>query len=720
VSGLRAELTGAVVSTAEPGVIGPSLPTATAEDRGGRPGVPDTICAAIMGQPNVGKSTLFARLTGTSLEAGNWPGKTVERRQGRVTAAGRELTVIDLPGTYSFSASSDEERIARDYVLRERPDVLIVVVDATALERGLYLLAEVLLLPVPVIVALNRTDLAERAGAPVDARALSTALGLPVVPVVARTGFGLEALAAEVVRVATHRDAIRPVPFEVDHATAVLLQRATTLVAPHVPAPYTAGWIVHKLLEGDTEMVGLVRGWLPPGDHAALDTLGVDAEAASMALAGARYAWAGRAARTALAPTETRVGRASWTDRIDRVALHPFAGLLLLIALSFGVYHVTLVVAGPMQDLLEGWVMAVGAWCGARVAGLGVLAQEFVVNGLFGSVGLLLTFLPVLAVFFAAFALLEDTGYMARAAFVLDRTLSAVGLRGKSFLPMFVGAGCNVPAIFGARVIESRSARLLTILLLPLVPCSARFVVLALLVPAFFVATAPAVSVGLIGLNIAVIALLGFCLSRTLFRGERQSFVMELPRYSVPSFTAVGVSVWTKLKAFLHDAGTMIVVIAIAVWALSTFPGGANGEVGSIETSYLGRIGHFLEPLGAPMDLDWRLIVAIFTGFIAKEVVIATLGVLYAVSGEDALTAAMTSTISPATALAFLVITMLFIPCVGTVAAMRREAGTRWMLFGTGLLLVVSYVFGFGVYELASLLGLDELREVSVTGGGSG
>ena len=256
-------------------------------------------------------------------------------------------------------------------------------------------------------------------------------------------------------------------------------------------------------------------------------------------------------------------------------------------------------------------------------------------------------------------------------------------------------------------MIESRSARLLTILLLPLVPCSARLVVLALLVPAFFAGHAAGVSVGLIALNIAVIALLGLALSRTLFRGERQSFVMELPRYSRPSLTAVGVSVWTKLKAFLTDAGTMIVVIAVVVWALSVFPGAGGGQPASIEHSYLGRLGRLLEPLGAPMDMDWRLIVAIFTGFIAKEVVIATLGVLYAASGEEAIVATMQATISPATALAFLVITMLFIPCVGTVAAMRREAGTRWTLFGTGLLLVVSYLFGLGVYELAALAGLD-------------
>ncbi|MEZ6015553.1 MAG: ferrous iron transport protein B [Planctomycetota bacterium] len=668
---------------------------------------------AIAGQPNVGKSTLFARLTGASLETGNWPGKTVERREGRVTSAGHTLAVIDLPGTYSLSANSEEERVARDYVLQERPDVLALVLDSTALERGLYLLAEVLLLPVPVVVVLNRTDLAERAGAPVDAAALSSALGLPVVPVVARTGAGLDTLAATLRRVATQRASLAPVVLEVEPETAALLTRATTLIAPYVPAPYTVNWVVHKLIEGEAEAAALVRAWLPAGEHAALDALLADAAPAAMALAGARYAWAGRAARSATrahgSGDRSRDDSATWTDRIDRFALHPLAGLVLLVALSFGVYELTLVLAGPLQDSLSTAMEAAGKWCGARVAGLGPLAAAFVVDGLFGSVGLLLTFLPVLAVFFAAFALLEDTGYMARAAFVLDRALSAIGLRGKSFLPMFVGAGCNVPAVFGARVIESRSARLLTIILLPLVPCSARLIVLALLVPAFFATHAAGVSIGLIALNIAVIALLGLLLSRTMFRGERQSFIMELPRYSVPSLSAVAVSVWTKLKAFLRDAGTMIVVIAISVWALSVFPGALHGGDATIQDSYLGQLGRFLEPLGAPMDMDWRLIVAILTGFIAKEVVIATLGVLYAASGDDAIVATMQASISPATALAFLVITMLFIPCVGTVAAMRREAGTRWTLFGAGLLLAVSYVFGVGVYRLAALAGLDHI-----------
>lgn len=686
--------------------------TASARPRGTAEGA--TLRVAIAGQPNVGKSTLFARLTGATLEAGNWPGKTVERREGRHTVDGRTLLLVDLPGTYSLSAASEEERIARDHVLVDRPDVLVFVLDATALERGLYLLAELLLLPVKVVVALNRTDLAERAGAPVDAAALSRALGLPVAPVVARTGEGLPALARAIARTGSHHGAEEGADqrarLELEPATAALLDRVTALIAPRTPAPYTATWVAHKLLEGDAELTALATSWLPPTERAELAALQKESEGAGLALAGSRYAWAGRAARASTGERQDGWQRASTTDRLDRWALHPWIGTSLLVALSFGVYEATLRLAGPLQDLLDGWVGAVGASVGARVARFGPLAEDFVVNGLFASVGLLVTFLPVLAVFFALFALLEDSGYMARAAFVLDRALSAVGLRGKSFLPMFVGAGCNVPAIFGARVIESRSARLLTILLLPLVPCSARLVVLALLVPAFFAGAAAGVSLGLIALNIAVIALLGVILSRTLFRGERQSFVMELPRYSAPSLTAVAVSVWTKLKAFLKDAGTMIVVVAIAVWALSVFPGAASGGDYTIEQSYLGRLGRFLEPLGAPMDMDWRLIVAILTGFIAKEVVIATLGVLYAASGEDAIVATMQATISPATALAFLVITMLFIPCVGTVAAMRREAGARWMWFGTGLLLVVSYVFGLGVYELAALAGLDELR----------
>ncbi|MFT5734936.1 MAG: ferrous iron transport protein B [Planctomycetota bacterium] len=672
---------------------------------------------AIAGQPNVGKSTLFARLTGTTQETGNWPGKTVERREGRVTVCSGSMCVVDLPGTYSLSANSDEERIARDYVLQERPDVLAVVIDSTALERGLYLLSEVLLLPVPVVVVLNRTDLAERAGQPVDAEALSKSLSLPVVPVVARSGKGLDKLTEALERAGRERVAVTPVVLDVEPETTRLIERTLVLISPHVPEPYTAGWIAHKLVEGDDEARELAQRWLPSGEHDALLVLlsgssepdGFGSDAAGMALAGARYAWAGRAARTATRARDASDDRLTWTDRLDTFALHPLAGIVFLVALSFGVYQLTLEVAGPMQDLLGGWMESAGAWCGARVAVLGPLAEAFVVDGLFGSVGLLITFLPVLAVFFAAFAFLEDTGYMARAAFVLDRSLSAVGLRGKSFLPMFVGAGCNVPAVFGARVIESRSARLLTILLLPLVPCSARLIVLALLVPAFFSAYAAGVSVGLIALNIAVIALLGLVLSRLLFKDERQSFVMELPRYSMPSFRAVGLSVWTKLKAFLKDAGTMIVVIALVVWALSVLPGGSQGEAFTIHDSYLGQLGRFFEPLGRPMDMDWRLIVAIFTGFIAKEVVIATLGVLYAADGDLAVVATMQQEISPATALSFLVITMLFIPCVGTVAAMNREAGTRWTLFGCALLAVVSYVFGVGIYQLAAMIGLDQV-----------
>lgn len=669
------------------------------------------LTAALAGQPNVGKSTLFARLTGASLEAGNWPGKTVERREGRAEAGAIELAIVDLPGTYTLTAASDEERIARDHVVHGRPDVVAVVLDATALERGLYLLAEVLQLGTPVVVALNRTDLAERAGTPVDAAALGASLGLPVVPVVARTGEGVPALAEALARVASGERPPHPAPFELEAETAALVDRAVALVGPHVPAPYPVGWVAHKLLEGDSEVLGLVRRWLPESEGPQLAALTAESETAAMALAGARYAWAGRAARAATAGDGGRGLNAAerGTDRVDRVALHPVFGVALLILLSFGVYQLTLTLAGPLQDLLDGWVAAVGERAAGWASRFGPVATDFVQNGLFGSVGLLVTFLPVLAVFFALFGLLEDTGYMARAAFVLDRALSAVGLRGKSFLPMFVGAGCNVPAVYGARVIEARSARLLTILLLPLVPCSARLVVLALLVPAFFAGQAALVSVGLIALNILVIALLGAALSRLLFRGERQSFVMELPRYSMPSLTAVGLSVWTKLRDFLRSAGTMIVVIAALVWALSAFPGALRGGDYTIEQSYLGRLGHFLEPLGAPMDMDWRLIVAVFTGFIAKEVVIATLGVLYAATSEDAIVATMQATISPATALAFLVITMLFIPCVGTVAAMKREAGARWMAFGVVLLVVVSYLGGLAVYEVAALAGLDQI-----------
>ncbi len=324
--------------------------------------------------------------------------------------------------------------------------------------------------------------------------------------------------------------------------------------------------------------------------------------------------------------------------------------------------------------------------------------QGLVIDGALGGVGTVVTFLPILVIFFAILALLEDTGYMARAAYVMDRFMHLMGLHGKSFLPLFLGFGCNVPSVMGTRVIESRRARLLTIMLAPLIPCAARMTVVAFLAPAFFGRTAALVSWGLVMLNLIVLALAGVVLNRTVFKGERAAFIMELPLYHAPNGRTIGLTVWQHGIAFLKKAGTVILVISMVVWALSVLPGG------DVESSFLARLGHFLEPVGRLMGFDWRLMVALLASFVAKENSIATLGVLFGANGEAGLAELMAGSFTAPAGLAFLAVQMLFIPCVAVVGVIRQETGSwRWTLFNVALLLAMSLLMGMLVYRVAGL-----------------
>jgi len=327
--------------------------------------------------------------------------------------------------------------------------------------------------------------------------------------------------------------------------------------------------------------------------------------------------------------------------------------------------------------------------------------SRLVVEGIMAGAGTVITFFPILVIFFAALGLLEDMGYMARAAYVMDRFMHLMGLHGKSFLPLFLGFGCNVPSIVGSRVIESRRARLLTIMIAPLVPCTARMVVVAFLAPIFFGRAATLVSWALIALNLVVLALSGIAINRIAFRGERAAFIMELPLYHIPNWRTIGLLVWQRSLDFLKKAGTIILVISVVVWALSALP------AGDVETSYLAQFGRLLAPLGTLMGMSWRMMVALLASFVAKENAVATLGILYGGSEEANLAAILSTALSPAAALAFLIVQMLFIPCVATVAAIWQETrSARWTLFNLAFLLVVSFGMGAGVYQGARLLGL--------------
>ncbi|NMB67159.1 MAG: ferrous iron transport protein B [Chloroflexi bacterium] len=655
---------------------------------------------ALAGQPNMGKSTLFNLLTGLNQHVGNWPGKTVEQRQGSFQFEEHAYQLVDLPGTYSLTANSPEEVIAREYILREKPDLVVAVVSAANLERSLYLVSELICLPVPLVVALNMIDVAEQEGVQVDAAVLQAALGVPVVPVVATKAKGVKDLLNEVELVFQGRRILMPRLPEVTDEHRLVIDQVSDLIRPYVPGIYPVDWAATKLLEGDVEMTARMKALLPAARWMDAHAILLQHEDAILSIASGRYAWVERVIRAAV--KRPRLGQVSLTDRLDRWATHPVIGLFVLAGILGLVFWLTFALGSPLQEWLDTAVVApvaglASGWLAAAPAWL----HGLVVDGVIGGVGSVLTFLPVMVIFFASFGLLEDVGYMARAAYVMDNFMHLMGLHGKSFLPLFLGFGCNVPAITGTRVIDAPAARLLTILVAPLVPCTARLAVLAFLAPAFFGGAATLVSWGLILLSLTVLVLSGILLNRLLFKGERTAFVMEMPLYHLPNPRTIGLLVWQRALSFIKKAGTVILVMSAAIWALSYFPGG------TLETSFLAKIGGLLAPVGGWMGMDWRLTVALLTSFLAKENSVATLGVMFGSSQGSGLAQTLAATYSPASGLAFLVVSLLFIPCAATVAVIRQETGSwRWTLFNIAFMLVLSVGAGVAVYQLAVAVGV--------------
>ncbi len=658
------------------------------------------VLVALAGQPNVGKSTVFNLLTGLNQRVGNWPGKTIEQKSGAYHYNGTQMRIVDLPGTYSLTANSLEEQITRDYIIKEKPDVVVAIVNAAALERSLYLVAELLELSVPVVLGLNMTDVAEQQRMHIEPRVLEAALRLPVVPMVASKNQGTRELVEAVDHLARNPDSYDPCRPGIREDHQAVLAQLQQIIAGQVPEPYPEDWTALKLLEGDREITRMMQERLSPEKWDRVHPILMEHEDAILAVAGARYEWIGRMVRAALVrPT---FGQVILTDRVDRIATHPFWGLLVLVGILGLVFWLTYAVGAPLQEMLDTYLIQAGAeWVRSALSGAPAWLGELLADGVIGGAGMVVTFLPILVIFFAALGLLEDVGYMARAAYVMDRFMHLMGLHGKSFLPLFLGFGCNVPAVMGTRVVEGQQARLLTILVAPLVPCTARMAVLAVLAPIFFGSHAALVSGGLVGLNLVMLAIIGIALHELVLGGEHVAFIMELPLYHLPNLRTIGLSVWQRSVAFLKKAGNIILVVSVVVWALSVLPGG------EIESSYLAAIGRLLTPLGALMGLGWQMMVALLTSFVAKENTIATLGVLYGAGEEGArLAEALSGVLTPASALAFLAVQMLFIPCVATVATIRQETGSwKWTVLGMALLLVLSLGVSIVIYQGAVLVG---------------
>jgi ferrous iron transport protein B len=653
---------------------------------------------ALAGQPNVGKSTVFNILTGLSQHVGNWPGKTVEKKEGVHVVGDTELRMVDLPGTYSLTAFSEEERVAREFIINEHPDVVVLLVNAAALERSLYLLSELLLLDPPVVVAVNMLDVAQNQGVHINIEGLQESLGIPVVPIVATKNKGIQELLSMILSVAEGKIDFAPLLPRVSPDHQSIFLKVLELVRNYVPPLYTDRWVAIKLMEGDPEVTGLMQSRMPEGEWSQVSSLLVEHEDALRAVVGGRYDWVEEVTRAAI--SRFRHGQVLLTDHIDHVLTQPILGIPVLLAMLGLVFLLTYKVGFPVQSWLEGWISQFAQWLDGYLVSAPFWLRGIIINGVIGGAGSVLTFFPILLIFFFCLTILEDVGYMARAAFVMDRFMHVIGLHGKSFLPMCMGFGCNVASVLGARIVESRKARILTIFLSPFVPCTARLAVLTFVTAAVFGPKGTLVSWGLITANILILGLAGILINKVFLKGEPTPFIMELPLYHKPDPNTIMIVVWNRMVAFVKKAGTIIVLVSMLVWILSNIPSR------NVDQSMLAIIGRALEPIGSLLGLSWQQIVALVSSLVAKENSVATLGVLYGV-GEEGLRTVLPRVMSHASALSFLTVLMLFVPCAGTISVMRKEMGSwQWFVASIVTTLIVSFLAGILAYHIALWINL--------------
>ena len=671
---------------------------------------------ALAGNPNCGKTTLFNALTGSDQYVGNWPGVTVEKKEGKAKTDGREVTVVDLPGIYSLSPYSMEEIVARDFIIGESPDAIINIVDATNLERNLYLTVQLLELERPMVMALNFMDEVEKNGDRIDIDKLSELLGIPVVPITAKTGENLD----ELMRVA-HRQmhigfTIEPDDLYDDFTHEIHHRIGELIHDKAYAAALPAHWCAIKLIEGD-DIVEKSLG-LSDGEKRGVEDIAAEYVSSSALgdretlIADSRYAYIEKI--TAKCFKRGRpVDALSVSDKIDRVVTNKYLAVPVFLLAMLVMFAVTF---GPIGSWLSDGVGAlvenhISVW--VRL-GLDALSApdwliSLCVDGIIAGVGGVLTFLPQIALLFFFLSILEDSGYMARAAFIMDRLLQRFGLSGKAFIPMLMGFGCTVPAVMGARTMENERDRRMTIMLTPFMSCSAKLPVYGLISAAFFGAKAGIIVFSLYVLGMLVAIVSGIIFKNTIFKGGKAPFVLELPPYRLPALSNVLRHVWEKVRGFLVKAGTLILAMSVVLWFLQSFDG-TFSMVSDPSASILGALGGAIAPIFRPMGFGtWQAAVALLTGLVAKESVVASLSMFYGFSmtaESSAVAAALASTFAtPAAAFAFLVFVLLYVPCVAALSAIRKEMGSlRWTLASIGWQLLCAYIVSLLAYTLGSMV----------------
>lgn len=667
---------------------------------------------ALVGNPNSGKTTLFNALTGTNQHVGNWPGVTVEKKEGKCKFRENHYSIVDLPGTYSLSAYSEDEVIARDFILKENPDVVINVVDATNLERNLYLTTQLLEMGAKVIIALNMMDEAQKQGIKVDIDSLARKLGVPIVATVAskKKGIGdlLEKVSVVIKEDMKYKDKIT-YGKEIDEKLSSLREifKNSTFGEEYPP-----DWLALKLIEKDKFIVDIIDKKEPKlleqvKVHTSnlADSLGLEPE---MIIVDKRYEFISNVVKDTVKKPKARVETVS--DKIDKVITHRWLGLPIFALIMLGIYQLTFeigeeILGDGLADLIEALGEAVAGWLASINAP--ELFIAFVEDGIFGGIGAVVEFIPLIMVMYILMGILEDSGYMARAAYVMDRIMRALGLHGKTFISMLIGTGCNVPGILSTRTLDSRKDRMIAMLINPFISCGAKLPIYLVFITAFFPGKGAKILFLLYAIGFLIALIMGKIFSKTLFKGEPSYFIMELPPYRMPTVKGVLIHMWDKVGDFLKRAGTIIFAVVTLLWVLSVIPYGVEPYS---EASVLGKIGSYIAPIFKPAGFGtWQASVGLFSGIIAKEAVVATLGMVYAgVQEGPEQIRAIQQVFTPLSAFSFMLMTLLYTPCVAVLGTLRRETNSiKWPLFTATYTFAIGWIVSVLVFQFGRLLGFS-------------
>lgn len=685
---------------------------------------------ALAGNPNSGKTTLFNQLTGSTAHVGNWPGVTVERKEGKYKKDGNDITIIDLPGIYSLSPYSPEEVVSRNYLIKDGPDVVINIVDGTNLERNLYLTTQLLEIDIPVVIALNMIDMLEKNKDSVDIKGLEKTLGVPVVPISAAQNRGIDELVKATKAVAGKKRNPNTVLNSSPLGKYIgelqqLLQKENVTHSLYYAVKYIEQ---DEQIEQELKKSATVVSYLTQSqsDIDKITKGDADAETADL-----RYKFITNNCQKLIKKSKKSTDLTA-SDKIDKILTHRIWGIPIFILIMFLMFHLTFsenlfftglnspgkFLEGLMGTIIEGITGLVES---ALIAiNASDWAVGLVIDGILAGVGAVMGFLPLVLILYLFISILEDSGYMARAAFIMDRLLRRFGLSGKSFVPMIMGFGCSVPAVSATRTLENEKDRRLTIMLIPFMSCGAKIPIYGLIVPVFFSEHADLVTTLFYVLGVVVAIICGVILKKTVFKGDVSPFIMELPTYRMPSLKSLGVHLWDKFKGFATKVGTIITVSTIVIWFLANF--GFDGGFGMVEansaSSILGYLGNGLKfiflPLGFASGADgWKAVVAVLTGLIAKEAVVSTMGQLYTTAEGDALedegaatalAAVIASTLSVPAALSFITWNLFSVPCMAAVGAISNEMNNRKYFWGTlAFHMGVAWIMSFIMFHVSSI-----------------